>query len=69
MPKTLPMKPLSVEQCVSEGLSGLLKNRSKVVPGRLNRIMNTLVPASLARKMEADLLGKGLASKSATPQS
>src|SRR5713101_3650371 len=65
-PKTMPMKPMSVEQCVSEGLSGLLKNRSKIVPGRLNRILNALVPASLARKMEADLLGKGLANKSAT---
>ena len=64
-PKTMPMKPMSVEQCVSEGLRGLLKNRSRVVPGRLNRIMNALVPASLARKQEAELLGKGLASKSA----
>src|SRR5258708_4405107 len=64
-PKAMPLKPMSVEQCVSEGLSGLVKNRSRIVPGRLNRIMNTLVPASLARKMLADLLGKGLASKSA----
>ena len=64
-PKTMPMKPMSVEQCVSEGLNGLLENRSRIVPGRLNRIMNALVPASLARKMEADLLGKGLANKSA----
>ena len=64
-PKTMPMKPMSVEQCVSEGLSGLLKNRSRIVPGRLNRILNALVPDSLARKMEADLLGKGLANKSA----
>ena len=68
-PKTMPMKPMSVEQCVSEGLSGLLKNRSRIVPGRLNRIMNALVPASLARKMLADLLGKGLASKSASASS
>jgi short-subunit dehydrogenase len=64
-PKTMPMKPMSVEQCVSEGLSGLVKNRSRIVPGRLNRVLNALVPASLARKMLADLLGKGLASKSA----
>src|SRR6266481_5703377 len=64
-PKTMPMKPMSVEQCVSEGLSGLLKNRSRIVPGRLNRIMNALVPASRARKMEADMIDKGLASKSA----
>src|SRR6202051_4365117 len=64
-PKTMPMKPMSVEQCVSEGLSGLRKNRSRVVPGRLNRIMNALVPASVARKMEADLIGKALASEPA----
>ena len=68
-PKTMPMKPMSVEQCVSEGLSDLLKNRSRVVPGRLNRIMNALVPASLARKLEADLLGKGLANKAASASS
>jgi uncharacterized protein len=65
-PKTMPTKPMSVEQCVSEALSGLLKYRSRIVPGRLNRIMNALVPASRARKMEADLLGKGLASKTAS---
>jgi len=65
-PKTMPLKPMSVEQCVSEALSGLRKNRSKIVPGRLNRILSALVPASLARKMEADLLGKGLATKAAS---
>ncbi len=64
-PKTMPMKPMSVEQCVSEALNGLRRNRSRIVPGRLNRIINALVPASLARKIEADMLGKGLASKSA----
>jgi len=65
-PKTMPMKPMSVNQCVSEGLRGLVKNRSRVVPGRLNRIMNALVPASLARRLEADLLGKGVVSKAAS---
>jgi len=64
-PNTMPLKPMSVEQCVSEALGGLRKNRSRVVPGRVNRILNALVPASLARKLEADLLRKGLASKSA----
>jgi short-subunit dehydrogenase len=62
-PKTMPMKPMSVEQCVSEALIGLRKNRSKVIPGRLNRILNALVPTSLARKIEADLIHKGLATK------
>jgi len=59
-PKTSPLKPMSVEQCVSEALDGLRKNCSKVIPGRLNRIMNALVPTSLGRKMQADMIGKGL---------
>src|SRR5882724_8870512 len=42
-PRTMPMKPLSVEQCVSEGLNALRVNRSRVVPGRMNRNMNALV--------------------------
>ena len=63
--KTMPMEPMSVEQVVSEGLSGLVENRSRIVPGRLNRIVNALVPASFARKMQADMIGKALASKSA----
>src|ERR1700722_2949377 len=61
-PRTMSMKPMSVEQCVSEGLNALRENRSRIIPGRLNRIMNALVPASLARKMEADMIGKALAS-------
>jgi short-subunit dehydrogenase len=60
-PQTMPMKPMSVEQCVSEGLNALRENRSRIIPGRLNRIMNALVPASLTRKMEADMIGKALA--------
>ena len=64
-PRIMPMKPMSVEQCVSEGLNALRVNHSRIIPGRLNRIMNALVPASLARKIDADILGKGLARKPA----
>jgi len=63
-PKTMPMKPMSVEQCVSEGLSVCskpLQNRSRPAEPHIERSR----AASLARKMEADLLGKGLANKSA----
>jgi hypothetical protein len=59
------MKPLSVEQCVSEGLNALRENRSRIVPGRMNRIMNALVPASVKRAFTAKMLGKALARKSA----
>jgi hypothetical protein len=65
-PKTMPLKSMSVEQCVSEGLNALLENRSRIVPGRLNRIMNALVPASVKRKMTAKMFGKALANKRVT---
>jgi len=52
-PRTMPMKPMSVEQCVSEGLNALRVNRSRIIPGRLNRIMNALAPASVKRTMTA----------------
>ena len=64
-PRTMPMKPMSVERRVSEGLSALLENRSRVVPGRMNRIMNALVPASIKRTMTAKMFAKALAAKSA----
>jgi short-subunit dehydrogenase len=47
----LPMKPLTVEQCVSESLAALETNRAAVIPGRVNRIMNTFVPPAVSRAM------------------
>src|SRR5260370_9865420 len=38
----LPMKPTSVEQCVSAGLDALNANRARIVPGRLLRIMGAM---------------------------
>jgi uncharacterized protein len=64
-PPTVPMKPMSVEQCVSEGLNALRENRSRIVPGRMNRIINALVPASVKRKMTAEIFRKMLANKPA----
>jgi uncharacterized protein len=62
-PRTMPMKPMSVEQCVSEGLNALRQNRSRIVPGRMNRIINALVPAFVKRTITAKMLGKALANK------
>src|SRR5713226_8491350 len=66
-PRTMPMKPMSVEQCVSEGLNALRENRSRIVPGRLNRFMDAFVPAFVKRTFTAKMLGRALASKSALP--
>src|SRR5258708_39377674 len=63
-PKTISRKPISVRQCLYECLNGPGKKRTRVDHGRLNRILNALVPASLARKIEAHLLGKRLAAQS-----
>ncbi len=64
-PRTMPMKPLSVEQCVSEGLNALRENRSRIVPGRLNRFMDAFVPAFVKRTMTAKMLGKALRNRTA----
>src|SRR5712664_378871 len=57
-PRALPMKPMSAERCVTEGLEALQANRAAYIPGLLNRIMNRLVPPSVAQKMEAKMLKK-----------
>jgi short-subunit dehydrogenase len=62
------MKPMKVEHCVSEAIRGLVANRSLVIPGRMNRIMNAIVPASVTRTMMAKLFEKSLATKSASRQ-
>jgi len=67
-PQTMPMKPMKVEQCVSEAIRGLAANRSLVIPGRMNRIMNAIVPASVTRTMMAKIFQKALATKSAARQ-
>lgn len=51
-----PMKPLSVEQCVSETLQALAKNKNLVYPGLKFRIMRALTPESVARHMTAKML-------------
>jgi short-subunit dehydrogenase len=64
-PETMPMKPMNVRQCVSEGLLGLQENRSLIIPGRTNRIMKAIIPASITREMMKKLLTKAWESKSA----
>jgi short-subunit dehydrogenase len=60
-PEKMPMKPMKVEQCVSEGLKALPENHSLIIPGRVNRIMNAVIPASIVRGMMAKMIEKTLA--------
>jgi len=59
-PAEMPMKPMSVEQCVREGLEALKKNRPSIINGRTNRIMNALIPAKLQKGMMKKMMEKGL---------
>ena len=59
----LPMKPMSVQQCVSEGLAALNANRAAHIAGRANRLMSALIPGFAMRKMMGAMLTKALATR------
>lgn len=54
----MPIKPLSVQQCVREALAALSANKPSIMPGRLYRLMHALMPASMARKMTGEMMKK-----------
>ena len=56
--KEMPIKPMKVEQCVREGLNALQDNSSLIIPGRVNRIMNAVVPAFVVRRLIATTFKK-----------
>jgi short-subunit dehydrogenase len=55
---TMPIKPLKVDQVVSEGLDALSANRAMIIPGRMNRFMRRIAPASLTRSILATMFEK-----------
>ena len=59
----LPMKPMSVKQCVAEGLVALNANRATHIAGRSNRLMTALIPGAAMRKMMGTMLAKALATR------
>lgn len=65
-PATMPVKPMPVEQCVFEGLEALKRNRATHLSGRMNRIINALIPASLSRRMMQKMMAKALAARTQT---
>jgi short-subunit dehydrogenase len=62
---TMPMKPMSVEQCVDEGLAALNANRATHITGRMFRIMDALTPRSVMTRMNGNMLAKAIAGKHA----
>jgi uncharacterized protein len=49
------LKPMSVEQCVAEGLAALSANRATHIAGRMNRMLAALMPRRLATRMFGSL--------------
>jgi short-subunit dehydrogenase len=62
-PATMPMKPMSTTQCVAEALRAFRNKRSLSLPGRLNRIMSTIIPTSIMRVMMGKMIEQTLASR------
>lgn len=56
--ENMPMKPVSIEQCVKEALLALSANHITIMPGFLYRVMNKLIPASISRKMTGKMIRK-----------
>jgi uncharacterized protein len=60
---SMPMKLMSVQQCVAEGLAALNANRATHIAGRMNRLMAALIPRSVMRKLMGTMLAKALAKR------
>jgi short-subunit dehydrogenase len=66
-PATMPMRPMTTEQCAFEGLDALSRNRPTHINGRTNRLMTALIPAGLSRKIMKKMMEKGLATRALSP--
>ncbi|MEO8607482.1 MAG: SDR family NAD(P)-dependent oxidoreductase [Chloroflexota bacterium] len=64
-PATMPMKPMSVEQCIAEGLAALKANRPTHINGHIYRIMMALIPRSILVNFNGKMLGEASTRKHA----
>jgi len=67
-PKTMPIKPMKVDQAVAQGLNALAVNRAIIIPGRMNRIMRAILPATVTRSMMMRIMAKMPAVANPRPQ-
>ena len=56
--KTMPIKAMKVDQAVTEGLNALAVNKALIIPGRMNRIMRAILPATVTRSMMMKMFEK-----------
>ena len=60
-PSEMPMKPMSVEQCVREALRHFRQGRSLSLPGALNRFFMRVMPTKIMRIMMGKMIEQTLA--------
>ncbi len=60
-PATMPMKPMSPRQCVTEAIEAVQRNQSLCLPGSANRLMSALIPVGIARNMMGKMIEQTLA--------
>jgi short-subunit dehydrogenase len=60
----LPMKALPARQAAREALGALAAGKSRIIPGRLTRVMHVLVPDSVNRRVAAKVFGSALEGRS-----
>jgi short-subunit dehydrogenase len=56
--KNSPIRPITIEECVGESLAALSLNKVTVMPGLKFRLINSLTPPFVARKMTGRILKK-----------
>ena len=66
--KTMPIKAMKVDQAVTEGLNALAVNKAIIIPGRMNRIMRAILPATVTRYMMMKMFEKMPAIANSRPQ-
>ena len=57
-PDKMPISPMTPDDCVSEALRALARNRARCIPGRINRVTAALAPPALTRSMMARMLAR-----------
>jgi short-subunit dehydrogenase len=60
-PADMPMKPMGVEQCVTEALRHFKQGRSLSLPGALNRFFAGIMPTKIMRILMAKMIEQTLA--------
>jgi hypothetical protein len=51
---------MSVQRCVTEGLTAIATNRVTLVPGRMNRVLDTVIPARVSAAITGRMIGRWL---------